>query len=289
MPHVPVIPPVCRPGDRVALVSPSWAAPAHYPALHDLAIARLQDDLGLIPVEHPTTRTAGAPAARARDLMAAFTDPEIRAVMATIGGDDQITVLPHLDAAALSADPRSLTDLPVDQPSPEGWTWVDCPVSVTGRTWGGNLEVLPWILGVGAHVRPVTAYEGCILLLETSEEHPPAADVRCMMTVLGERGLLSQVAGVVAARPASHDRGDDPGPSARQAYRDAQRDTIVAAVARYAPGIPVVVGVEFGHTSPQYVLPYGGPLRLDPAIGALVVENGASTPSGARQEAKGCV
>ena len=138
-------------------------------------------------------------------------------------------------------------------------------------------------------MRPVTAYEGCILLLETSEEHPPAADVRCMMTVLGERGLLSQVAGVVAARPASHDRGDDPGPSARQAYRDAQRDTIVAAVARYAPGIPVVVGVEFGHTSPQYVLPYGGPLRLDPAIGALVVENGASTPSGARQEAKGCV
>ena len=42
----------------------------------------------------------------ARQLHAAFADPGIRAVLATIGGDDQITVVPHLDPAVLTADPK---------------------------------------------------------------------------------------------------------------------------------------------------------------------------------------
>jgi muramoyltetrapeptide carboxypeptidase LdcA involved in peptidoglycan recycling len=355
------MPPVCRPGDRVAVVSPSWPAPAHYPALHEQAMDRLRGEFGLVPVEYPTTRCQGTPQERARDLMAAFTDSEIRAVLATIGGDDQITVLPHLDASAVAVDPkpfigysditnllnwlwhtgigawhggstqvhlsgpapdpvhlaslrtalfggrtlitplpasrdfgiswddpRSLTEPAVDEPTPEGWTWVDCHEVVAGLTWGGNLEVLQWILGVGAHVREPAVYEGCILLLETSEEHPPAAEVRRMMTVLGERGLLAQVAAVVAARPVAHERADDPGVTARRAYREDQRDVILAAVARYAPGIPVVVGVEFGHTSPQYVLPYGGQLTLDPRLGALVVDNGPETAPGRLQESMPC-
>ena len=59
---------------------------------------RLTEVTGLVPVEYPTTRAAHAtPAERAADLMAAFADPMVRAVLATIGGDDQITVLPHLD------------------------------------------------------------------------------------------------------------------------------------------------------------------------------------------------
>ena len=40
------------------------------------------------------------------DLNAAFADPEIRAVLATIGGEDQITVVPHLDAAIIAEDPK---------------------------------------------------------------------------------------------------------------------------------------------------------------------------------------
>jgi muramoyltetrapeptide carboxypeptidase LdcA involved in peptidoglycan recycling len=91
----------------VAVVSPSFAAPALYPELHELAMRRLRDELGLVPVEFPTTRRLGAtPEARAADLMAAWSDPSIRAVLATIGGDDQLTVLPHLDPAPFRADPK---------------------------------------------------------------------------------------------------------------------------------------------------------------------------------------
>ena len=100
-------PPKAGPGDRVAVLSPSWAGPAAYPAVHELGLRRLRDELGLEPVEYPTTRQLGAsPQERARDINAAFADPGIRAVLASIGGSDQLTVLRHLDADVIRADPK---------------------------------------------------------------------------------------------------------------------------------------------------------------------------------------
>jgi muramoyltetrapeptide carboxypeptidase LdcA involved in peptidoglycan recycling len=96
-----------RPGDKVAVMSPSFAAPGEAPAVHEQAMRRLTELTGLVPVEYPTTRKLGASAReRAADLNAAFGDPEIRAVLATIGGEDQITVVPHLDADTAQADPK---------------------------------------------------------------------------------------------------------------------------------------------------------------------------------------
>ena len=96
-----------RPGDRVAVLSPSDGAPAAFPHIHERGLRRLRDELGLVPVEYPTTRAATAtPAQRAADLMAAFADPRIGAILATVGGDDQITVLPHLDPDVARADPK---------------------------------------------------------------------------------------------------------------------------------------------------------------------------------------
>ncbi len=68
---------------------------------------RLTEATGLVPVEYPTTRLLGASAeARAGDVTAAFADPTIRAVLATIGGDDQVTVIPHIDIEVLAANPK---------------------------------------------------------------------------------------------------------------------------------------------------------------------------------------
>src|SRR5215472_935689 len=100
-------PPKPRPGDRVAIVSPSSGLPELFPRPFELGLARLRDDFGLVPVEYPATRRMGVSAAdRAADIHAAFADREIAAVIASIGGDDQITVLPHLDADLLRAHPK---------------------------------------------------------------------------------------------------------------------------------------------------------------------------------------
>lgn len=116
-------PPKVRRGDHVAIVSPSWAGPGVFPDVHEIGMKVLRDEFGLVPVEYPTTRTVGASArARAEDLMAAFVDPSIRAVLASIGGDDQITVLPYLDAELVKAKPKAFIGFS-DNTNLLNWLW----------------------------------------------------------------------------------------------------------------------------------------------------------------------
>jgi hypothetical protein len=49
-------------GDRVAVVSPSFAGPGRFPAVREQAMKRLRDEVGLQPVEYPTARRLGASA-----------------------------------------------------------------------------------------------------------------------------------------------------------------------------------------------------------------------------------
>jgi hypothetical protein len=60
MPHDLVRPPKARRGDRVAVLSPSFAAAGAFPAVHEQAMRRLAEVTGLVPVEFPATRKAGA-------------------------------------------------------------------------------------------------------------------------------------------------------------------------------------------------------------------------------------
>jgi muramoyltetrapeptide carboxypeptidase LdcA involved in peptidoglycan recycling len=100
-------PPKPSPGDAVAVLSPSAGLPAVFPTPYELGLRRLTEAFGLVPVEYPTTRRMGAsPEERAADIHAAFSDPAIKAVFASIGGDDQIRVLPHLDRELLRANPK---------------------------------------------------------------------------------------------------------------------------------------------------------------------------------------
>jgi muramoyltetrapeptide carboxypeptidase LdcA involved in peptidoglycan recycling len=325
-------------GDRVAVVSPSFAAPGAFPAKHELSMRRLRDEFGLEPVEYPTTRQVGAPAKdRAADLMAAFADPDIKAVLATIGGDDQITVLPYLNPAVFAANPKPylgysdntnmlnwlwnvgvagyhggstmvhlgrpgglhpvstaslraalLTGGDVDlrpvetfndedldwndpaslertvptQPSP-GWFWHQPDRAVTAPTWGGNLEILHWNLAAGRWIRPVTDYAGCVLLLETSEEMPPAEEVFRMLRNAGERGLLGQFPAVIVGTAKAHSRQHPTSLDERDRYRQDQRAAVLRALTDYNPTAMAVFGVDIGHTDPQWIVPYGGLMTVD--------------------------
>jgi muramoyltetrapeptide carboxypeptidase LdcA involved in peptidoglycan recycling len=116
-------PPKAAPGQKVAVLSPSFAAPGFAPEVHEQAMRRLADVTDLVPVEYPTTRRIGASAQdRAADLNAAFADPEIRAVLATIGGEDQITVVPHLDPEIVRADPKPFLGYS-DNTNLLNWLW----------------------------------------------------------------------------------------------------------------------------------------------------------------------
>ncbi|NYI75429.1 S66 family peptidase [Nocardioides panzhihuensis] len=333
-----VKPPKAVAGDKVAVLSPSFAAPGVAPAIHEQAMARLAEVTGLVPVEYPTTRKLGATAQeRAADVNAAFADPEIRAVLATIGGEDQITVISHLDADLLRADPKPFLgysdntnllnwlwtngvaafhggstqvhlgpgpgldpiheaslkaalltggSLEITEPgesedighdwqdpralteygereATEPWTWAGPERKITGRTWGGCIEILQWVLTAGRFPTDPEVLAGGVLLLETSEELIPAHEFGWIARALGERGLLEAVDAVVVGRPPTSDFERRPSAEERAAKRAEQRDAAIETVARYNPDAMVVVGPPFGHTRPQWIVPYGGEMTVD--------------------------
>ncbi|GIE88357.1 S66 family peptidase [Actinoplanes regularis] len=338
MKHDLARPPKAKPGDHIAVLSPSFAAPGAFPEIHEQGLRRLTELTGLVPIEYPTTRQLGAtPQARAADLNAAFADPRIRAILAVVGGDDQITVIPHLDAEAARADPKPFLgtsdntnlhnwlwshgiasfyggssqvhlgpgpavddihasslraalltgetleitdpgeseDIGLDWADPralhhfgdreptEPWSWHGPRRTITGTTWGGCLEVTEQILAAGRFPFPADALDGNVLLLETSEELLPAHNVGRIVRTLGERGLLAAVDAVLVARPPVSDFTHQPSPTERADLRAQQRDTVVETVTRYNPQAVICVGVPFGHTRPQWILPHGGPVTVD--------------------------
>ena len=328
----------------MAVVSPSFAAPGFAPAVHEQAMERLTEVTGLVPVEYPTTRRLDSSARdRAADLNAAFGDPEIRAVLATIGGEDQITVVPHLDADLIRSDPKPFLGysdntnllnwlwchgvaafhggstqvhlgpgpavddvhaqslraalltgerLEVTEPGEsedmgrdwldpaalseygdreptEPWTWAGPERSVTGRTWGGCIEVVAWMLTAGRFPADPSVVEGGVLLFETSEDLIPAREFGWILRSLGERGLLAAADAVLVSRPPTSSMEVRPDGRERAARRAEQREVAIESVHRYNPDALVVAGVPFGHTRPQWILPYGGAVTVDGAAQRL--------------------
>ncbi len=176
------------------------------------------------------------------------------------------------------ADPETLEQEPFTQPAP-GWLWQQPGRLVTGPAWGGALEILHWNLAAGRWIRPAEDYAGCVLLLETSEEMPSAEETFRMLRNFGERGLLAGCCGTSVSggcwrsfRP-SWSRWPRPAawatPRRRRSApatatnRDEQRAAILRALGRYNPGAMVVFNLDFGHTDPQWVLPYGGTITVN--------------------------
>jgi muramoyltetrapeptide carboxypeptidase LdcA involved in peptidoglycan recycling len=92
-------------------VSLSWGGSGDVPAPLRAGKRQLEDAFGVEVVEMPHTLAdaatlAGDPAARADDLHRAFADPDIAGVVSTIGGDDSIRLLRHLDLELLAANPK---------------------------------------------------------------------------------------------------------------------------------------------------------------------------------------
>ena len=105
-----VTPPPLERGDRIGVIAPSSNPSLEFPHVYERGLDRLREEFDLEPVEYPTVSMDDAtlyerPEVRARDVMDAFEDPEIRGVITIIGGNDQIRVLEHLDSDVLRENP----------------------------------------------------------------------------------------------------------------------------------------------------------------------------------------
>lgn len=162
------------------------------------------------------------------------------------------------------AEPAALTDNGLREPT-EPWMWAGPARTVTGGSWGGCLEVIQQILMAGRFPSDVEVLAGGVLLLETSEEIIPAQGFRRLLRALGERGILAAVDGVLVARPPASNAEHRPAAAERAAYRAEQCDVVIELIGHYNPEAVICVGVPFGHTRPQWILPYGGEITVDGA------------------------
>lgn len=322
-------------GDTVAVVTPSWGGPASFPHRYEAGKQQAETVFGLKLVEMSHTLAsaeylANHPEARANDLMAAFADPHIAGIIASIGGDDCIRLLPYLDldvirrnpkifigfsdttalhfacmAAGMSSfygpsimagfaendgmheytinalrnalfAPKSLGLIPNNI---EGWTaehldWgqpelqtqkrvlqpSDAPKvlqgsgSVTGHLVGGCAEVIEMTKGT-AWWPSYEQWHGAILFYETSEDAPSPQYIRYWLRNFAAQGILKVLSGILIARP--DPRGD-------AAYRENVETAFIECLSEAGlHNLPVLSGLDFGHTQPMLTLPYGASATIN--------------------------
>jgi muramoyltetrapeptide carboxypeptidase LdcA involved in peptidoglycan recycling len=331
------------PGDTIATVSPSWGGPAAFPQRYVAGKAQLEQAFGVRVVEMahtlaPADWIAQHPQARADDLMAAFADPGIAGIIATIGGDDCIRLLPFLDLDVIRANPKvflgfsdttalhlacyagGLTSFygpsimagfaenggmhayteesvrramfataPIGTvpPNTEGWTagptdWADPALQLqrrplrpadaprilqgkgtaTGHLLGGCTEVLEMAKGTGWWPDNA-AWQGAILFFETSEDAPPPTFIRYWLRNYAASGILGGLAGMLIAR------ADPKGNDGYQQAIEAAALEVLAECGR--SDMPVLAGLDFGHTQPMLTLPYGVEARIDCTTATLAI------------------
>ncbi len=101
-------------GDRVAIVSPSKTLPSVLPRLAETGINNLKEYFDLEPVIFPNTFSDMGysylhPESRAQDINDAFGDSSIGAIISTIGGDESVRILKHLDSSIIESNPKLFT------------------------------------------------------------------------------------------------------------------------------------------------------------------------------------
>lgn len=104
-------PPRLRAGDTIAAVSLSSGLAAQLPDRYAAGKRQLEEAFCLKVIEAPNALASDEwlyrhPEARAADLHWALENPDVRAVVSTIGGDDSIRLLPYLDLDLIRAHPQ---------------------------------------------------------------------------------------------------------------------------------------------------------------------------------------
>lgn len=299
------------------------------PDRYAAGIRQLEERWGLVtkPMPHALSDPewiADHPEARAADIHAALRDENVRAIFTSIGGDDSIRVLPHLDLELIRTHPKALlgfsdttcvhlawhragvisfygssilcafaentgmfdyftrgieatlfdgVDAPgrwpenrtgwtverldwlvpsnqliarILEPAP-GWRWLQGRGAVRGPIIPVCVEVLDWLRGTPwwPHL------DGAVLAIETSEEQPSPEVVGRMLRSLAATGDLARLRALLCGRPG----GEDLDPAEHARY-----DEAIIRVVRDEHGmhdLPIVTGMDFGHTDPPWTIPVG--------------------------------
>ncbi len=108
-----IIPKRLKENDVVATISLSWGGAGDEDILwrYHQGVQRLEEEFSLTVRPMPNSLKGTEylykhPEKRAEDLMQAFLDPEIKAIICNIGGEESIRLLPYLDLSVIRENPK---------------------------------------------------------------------------------------------------------------------------------------------------------------------------------------
>jgi muramoyltetrapeptide carboxypeptidase len=278
-----------KPGDLIEIVTP--ASPIDVSKVDAVTKLLLSQGYRVRLGEHALERDwylAGTDDQRARDLQAAFADPEVNAVLCSRGGYGCARILPYLDLDAIATSGKmflgfsDITTLHLAL-NRRGLPTVHAPMALTLskarehwvtqsflRVLRGEImippDAPPGQTVVGGKAEGVVT-GGCLCLLTDSIGTPDAVDPRgkiliiedvdeaphrvdAMLTHLLNAGLLFEVAGIVMGEMTRTDEKMDTDIGFRK------WEEIV--VDRLEPlGVPFILNYPFGHAPNMLSLPMG--------------------------------
>ncbi|MFS0784565.1 S66 peptidase family protein [Bacillus sp. 1P06AnD] len=134
----------------------------------------------------------------------------------------------------------------------EGYEVLQGEGTRTGRLIGGCIEVLEMLKGTD--VWPSLAeWEGSIIFFETSEDKTEPKYIEYWLRNYGSQGILQKASALLFGKPYDN--------SFYEEYKE-----VIVRVVRDELGLsdlPIFFNMNFGHTSPMCVLPYGARATVD--------------------------
>lgn len=320
-------------GDKVAIVSLSNGMLGEKEIFHKYEIGkkRLEENFGLEVVTMENTLKGikylyEHPEKRAEDLMNAFKDKSIKAIICAIGGDDTIRLLPYIDYNVIKENPKifmgfsdttanhfmmykaglvsyygpafipdfaeyvsmydytekTVKELLFNAPEkyeikkceywtnehiswceeninkgkkkildPKGYEVLQGKGKVIGKLLGGCIDAFP--IYNGTEIWPkLEEWKDTILFLETSEDKPSEALLTFYLRNLGAQGILSVAKGIIVGKPQAEEFYEEYKAVYKKILKEFNREDM-----------PVLYNVNFGHSSPIGIIPYGIECELD--------------------------
>ncbi len=144
--------------------------------------------------------------------------------------------------------------IPKEYKKNSGWQIIQGSGNFSGKLYGGNLEIFEMMKGT-PFMEDLNFLKDKILFLETSEEKPTISYVKYALRSMGVRGVFDKVSGILFGRAKN--------------YSDDEKIKLYSVIKKVVSEefrkdkLPIVANMDFGHTSPQWVIPLGIQATVD--------------------------
>lgn len=156
------------------------------------------------------------------------------------------------------------------------WRYIQGDNIVRGPLIGGCMDVLMNMV-IGTKLWPeINEFNNAILFLEISEEQPSVDLVLYWIRNLGAQGILERISGLLFARPGNYPlKTTEEEQKWINKYPEYDKVILKGLKEFGRTDLPVVTNMDYGHTLPQLILPYGIQTEINPKMKTVSLLEGA--------------